>query len=360
MSQRIRIKDIAEKAGVSAGTVDRVLHDRGNVAPDVRRKVLEVMKEAGYERNFMASMLAYNRRFRIAALLPDYQADPYWEQPFRGITRAFRSVQHYGISLETHFFGLFDPESFLRQAGEIFRHPPDAVIFAPVFLKESLSLIERCKTHRIPNVMINTYVENDGALCYIGQDSYQSGVLAARLLHFGLNKGETVLLVNLEVGSHNAKHLIDKEQGFRDYFAQFPEQQIEIIKRDFEEFDLKEKMSGFLQELLARYPLLNGIFFTNSRAYWALECLPAETAQRIKVVGFDLVEPNLRHLRRNNIDFLINQNPVQQGYLGIMNIVHHLVFKKPVEPLQFLPLDIVVTENLEYYLKRQEEYELVV
>jgi LacI family transcriptional regulator len=208
--------------------------------------------------------------------------------------------------------------------------------------------------------MINTYVENDGALCYIGQDSYQSGVLAARLLHFGLNKGETALLVNLEVGSHNAKHLIDKEQGFRDYFAQFPEQQIEIIKRDFEEFDLKEKMSGFLQELLARYPLLNGIFFTNSRAYWALESLPAETAQRIKIVGFDLVEPNLRHLRKNNIDFLINQNPVQQGYLGIMNIVHHLVFKKPVEPLQFLPLDIVVTENLEYYLKRQEEYELVV
>ena len=360
MNKRVRIKDIAEKAGVSTGTVDRVLHERGNVAPDVRQRVLEVMENLGFERNIMASTLAYNRTWRIAALMPDPAADPYWEQPVAGIEKAFKAVRHYGVELEPKYFGLFEPDSFVRQALEMLENPPDAVLFAPVFLKESALLLKACDEKGIPNVMINTNIENANSLCYIGQDSYQSGVLGGRLLHFGLNEGETVLLLNLEIGSYNAKHLIDKEQGFRDYFARFPEQHIQIIKQDFEEFGDKAKLSVFMNNLLKEFPNLNGIFFTNSRAYKAVECLPEPVVQKIKIVGFDLIEPNLFHLRQNNIDFLINQNPVQQGYLGVLNLFYHLVQKKKVQKLQYLPLDIVVTENVEYYMKRQEELEVVV
>ncbi len=49
MHQRIRIKDIAAQTGVSIGTVDRVLHNRGHVSADVRVRVLRVMEEMGYQ-----------------------------------------------------------------------------------------------------------------------------------------------------------------------------------------------------------------------------------------------------------------------------------------------------------------------
>ena len=359
-NKRIRIKDIAEKAEVSTGTVDRVLHERGNVSPGVKHRVLDVMDELGYERNIIASTLAYNRTWRIATLMPEFHTDPYWEQPNAGIERAMNAVRHYGMVLDPHFFRLFDQNSFVQHAQEILDNPPDAVLFAPVFFKESILLLKACEEKGIPNVMINTNIENAESLSYVGQDSYQSGVLAGRLLHFGLNEGETALLVNLEIGSYNAKHLIDKERGFRDYFARFPEQHIEIVKWDFEDFDDKNKMTASLDELFRNYPKLNGIFFTNSRAYKAVECLPENIVQKIKIVGFDLIEPNLRHLRSNNIDFLINQNPVQQGFLGVINIFNHLVKKQKVDTLQYLPLDIVVTENLAYYLKRQDELQVVV
>lgn len=358
--KRIRIKDIAEKAGVSTGTVDRVLHERGNVSPEVKKKVLDVMDQLGYERNIIASTLAYNRTWRIATLLPGYETDPYWAQSNAGIERAMHVLRHYGVILDPHFFGLFDQKSFVKQAEKILGNPPDAILFAPVFMQESSALLKACDEKGIPNVMINTNIENANSLSYIGQDSYQSGVLAGRLLHFGLNPGETALLLNLDIGSYNAKHLIDKERGFRDYFARFPEQKIEIVKQDFEDFDDKIKLKAFLDQLLRDHPRLNGIFFTNSRAYKAVECLPEKIVQKIKIVGFDLIEPNLRHLRSNNIDFLINQNPVQQGYLGLINIFNHLVKKQKVDKLQYLPLDIVVTENVEYYLKRQDELQAVV
>lgn len=55
---RATIKMIAEKAGVSIGTVDRVLHDRPYVKAEVRSRVLQVMEELHYRPNHMASALA--------------------------------------------------------------------------------------------------------------------------------------------------------------------------------------------------------------------------------------------------------------------------------------------------------------
>jgi len=75
----VRIKDIAEKAGVSTGTVDRVLHKRGKVAPDVERRVLQALKEMNYEPNLIARALGSNKSYRIAALLPDPAYDSYWQ-----------------------------------------------------------------------------------------------------------------------------------------------------------------------------------------------------------------------------------------------------------------------------------------
>ena len=44
MTEKIRIKDIALRAGVSVGTVDRVLHKRPNVSPKDLEKVENVLK----------------------------------------------------------------------------------------------------------------------------------------------------------------------------------------------------------------------------------------------------------------------------------------------------------------------------
>ncbi|MEM6379175.1 MAG: LacI family transcriptional regulator, partial [Bacteroidota bacterium] len=79
---------------------------------------------------------------------------------------------------------------------------------------------------------------------------------------------------------------------------------------------------------------------------------------KIKLVGFDLIEPNLKYLRSEGIDFLINQNPVKQGYLGIINIVNYLVLKKEIKATHYLPLDVVMKENAAYYLEPDKQLHL--
>lgn len=104
MGNRIRIKDIAKKAKVSTGTVDRVIHNRGNVSPEKRARVKAVMEELGYEPNIIARTLATRKVMRIALLLPDPSIDLYWELPNVGVNKAWHSVKHYGVELDHYYF----------------------------------------------------------------------------------------------------------------------------------------------------------------------------------------------------------------------------------------------------------------
>src|SRR3569832_860194 len=98
----VRIKDIAAKAGVSAGTVDRVLHNRGKVAPEVEERVLQILKELNYEPYLIARALGSNKKFRIAALIPDPTFDPYWQAPRDGVESAQAALKQYGLNISPY------------------------------------------------------------------------------------------------------------------------------------------------------------------------------------------------------------------------------------------------------------------
>ena len=119
MKTRIGIKDIAKKAGVSKGTVDRVLHERGNVSPKAREKVLAAMKELDYQRNYIASALASKTNWNLAVLIPDSKKDPFWLQPLRGVERARNALRDYRVTLDIYQFKDADAKDFSRCVSEI-------------------------------------------------------------------------------------------------------------------------------------------------------------------------------------------------------------------------------------------------
>src|SRR5438876_1000022 len=97
-----RIKDIAIKAGVSTGTVDRVLHNRGRVAPDVEKRVLDILAEMNYEPNLIARALGSKKEYHIAALIPDSAYDGYWIEPQQGVEKAAAGVKQYGVRIHQY------------------------------------------------------------------------------------------------------------------------------------------------------------------------------------------------------------------------------------------------------------------
>jgi LacI family transcriptional regulator len=108
----------------------------------------------------------------------------------------------------------------------------------------------------------------------------------------------------------------------------------------------EEQLGAVFQE----QPGLSGIYVTTSKAFDIAAYLIKHGLNHIKLIGYDLLKQNLDYLNQEVIHFLINQNPHGQGYWGIHQLASHLVFKKNIPPIKFLPLDIITKENLEYYL----------
>lgn len=346
----VRIKDIAERAGTSKGTVDRVLHNRGRVADDVRERILGIIKELNYEPNRIAQSLKLQKTVNIVVLIPDPGEDSYWEAPLNGIDKAEKELRQYGIHVTRFIFNPHDEQSFISKAHEATRENPDGVLIAPIFYKEALPFFNHWKNLAIPYVLFNTQIESVEPLCYIGQDSYRSGSLAAKILSFGLPQPCTVLVLHINEDIPNSAHLITKEEGFRDYFALNGRVgQFQVLSRNIN-FLEGGVIDVHLQEIINKESDIGAIYVTNSKAFEVAAYLERTGEKSIKLVGYDLLTPNLDYLNKGTIQFLINQNPLGQGYWGIHQLANHLIFKQEVAPIKFLPLDIITKENLDYYL----------
>lgn len=347
----VRIKDIAIKANVSTGTVDRVLHNRGRVAEDVKERVLKIIKELNYEPNLMARALGSNKVYKFAALIPDEKYDTYWKAPKQGVLKASKELKQFGVFVTQYLFNPYDVDSFVNQAKKISEDGVDGVFLSPIFYKEVLPFLESWKKKNIPFVLFNTQLSDYEPLSYIGQDSYQSGMLAAKLMHYGLPNLGSILIAHFDEDTSNAAHLSKKEQGFRNYFTQNNiDQNYNILKVELNSANHADFIKK-IEEVRENTPDLEGIYVTTSKAFEIAAYLEQTHIKNIKVVGYDLLPKNVHFLNKGVISFLINQNPKGQGFWGIHQLADHIVFKKEVPVLKYLTLDIVTKENVNYFLE---------
>src|SRR5687767_7942870 len=130
-AKNVRIKDIAQLSGVSVGTVDRVLHNRGRVSEEALKKVLNVLDQIDYKPNVIARTLGSNKTYTIAALIPDPSQDPYWALSKAGIDQAQAEWLRYGVNVVPYFFNLYEKSSFQEVAEAITVDHPDGILIAP-------------------------------------------------------------------------------------------------------------------------------------------------------------------------------------------------------------------------------------
>lgn len=344
---QIRIKDIANRCNVSPGTVDRVLHNRGEVAAETREKILQVIGELGFQPNILASTLALNRPFLFATLLPTPPStDGYWSRPQLGIRKRTEELHHYRLEIESFLFDPYAPLDFEDKAGQMLKTNPDGVILAPYFVKESLPLMAELRERKIPFVCIDSEIPEQGQLAYVGQNSFQCGYLSARLLSTLVPATGTMLVLHFAKEMDNQNHLIQREKGFYHWFRENePERPIctrEISLTD-PEVSPEELISVFREVSPA------GIFVTNSRVHLAAAALEKAGFDHIRLIGHDLLKNNADYLRHGQVDFLICQKPEEQGYNALDTLFRHVVQKMPVKSHNYTPIDIIVKENIDFY-----------
>lgn len=349
--KKIRIKDIARLAGVSIGTVDRVIHNRGEVSEKTREKITRIIKKLNYEPDVLASALATRKKTHFAVLIPSVdQESTFWKYIKSGIDKAYNELGIYGVEIDFFEFSQFDKSAFTNQFDRVLSSDPQAVLMAPVFYDEALEFVERCSGLGKNVVFINANIEKAKILSFVGQDSRQSGYVAAKLLTYGLNDPGEILIVNISQALDNHKHILKRKTGFLQFIEDKGLTHIKTRNLDIEETD-ESIVHSKLNTILKRTNDIKAIFVTNSKVYKVANFLTKQGISHIRMIGYDLIEENLPFLENNTIDFLISQNPIVQGYNSISVLFNHEVLKRQINRNYLLPIDIVTKENIQYYIQ---------
>jgi LacI family transcriptional regulator len=335
------IKEIAKLAGVSAGTVDRVLHKRGKVSPDKEEKVNALLRKIDYKPNLLARSLKMNKRHQLVAVLPNYHLDEYWKPCFDGIKDLRRTLEEIGVFVEVLKYDPGNPLDFRDICDQCIAMQPDGVLLGALFLKESSEFLDALERKTIPFNLFNTPLEGASTLVYVGQDLVQSGRIAAHLFDMILPKQRSFLIVHIAEDFENAFHMQQKEKGFRSYFEADENVKIRTINIKADEG------KSYIQKLKdLDIEQVNGIFVTTSKAH-----LVAKDNTGIPIIGYDLLEENINSLKDGKIKFLIYQNPRMQAYMGLSLLADFLVKDQQSPRQKFLPIEIISPENVNSYLE---------
>jgi LacI family transcriptional regulator len=217
---------------------------------------------------------------------------------------------------------------------------------APFFKKESLHFIEKLKNNNIPFVFIDSEIKEAGQISYIGQDSYQCGILAGKLLDMMLPDGN-ILVMHFAKEMDNQNHLVEREKGFYDWYKNNNRQGHQLFTREISDTNDKEWMKNVRDFILANQ--IKGIFVTNSRVFYAGRMIEKYGLKDIKVIGHDMVKWNIEFLNKDIVHFLICQRPAEQGYNAVNNLFRFVVEKENISDQHYTSIDILTKENINYY-----------
>jgi LacI family transcriptional regulator len=109
-------------------------------------------------------------------------------------------------------------------------------------------------------------------------------------------------------------------------------------------------VTSALDKTFAENPGIGSIFMSGSKSYLIASYLEEKGYETVNLIGYDLLDKNVRYLRSGTIRFLIGQRPEEQTYKAVKKLFDFLTLNKVPENMEYLPVDIITSENVDYFI----------
>ena len=172
----ITICDIAKLAGVSRGTVDRVLHNRGRVDPEVEQRIKAIVQECNYQPSRAAQQLSMRRQKIRIGFLSRIDQNGFWSIVIRSANKAEQELAEYGIAIEKRYFDYCHPETQLEMINELVELGISALVIVPLNDPSICQRLKELDEQGILVILLQSEVSGFSPFCYIGSDYYVGGL----------------------------------------------------------------------------------------------------------------------------------------------------------------------------------------
>ena len=336
------IKEIAALAGVSRGTVDRVLNHRGSVNPATAEKIERIAKELDYKPNVAGLVLAaQKKRLKLGVILFSPE-NPFYIDVLEGVNEKAEELAGYNctVLIKQISFGV---EAQLDAINELVAADVNGIAFAPYNDEKIRRRINELYTCGIPVVTLNTDIENSKRIAYVGSHYNKSGATAAGLLHL-MTHGQ--VNVGIITGSSNILCHTERIAGFTETLKPYRDSIhiTDIIEVHDDEIESYEKTT----QLLTAHPEINALYFAAGGVYGGCRSITALGLQgKIRVVAYDMVPTTKELMRKGTIAAVICQQPKVQGSKPLSLLFTYLTTGElPEKEHNYVAVDIRIRENL--------------
>lgn len=348
MPNKVTIDMVAKRAGVSRGTVDRVLNQRPHVRPELYDKIVRAMKELGYIPPKQAQAEALGLAMpdampaQLGVVLPNWTG--YFKQEIlRGIRDAQALLADSAMTVLLEPCETEMPQEALERIERLVEKGVCGISICAIDHAAIADKINALYEQNIPVVTFNSDISNCKRLQFVGQDLVRGGRVAGELMSKYIRPEDKILIAigNPEFLAHRLR-----VQGFceRIHEKGFTGEQIEMIET-YNDYQLTYQK---VKEALESTPDIRGIYMANHSVTGCVEAM-RETGKsgQIFVVSHDLTDSTKQFLTSGEVDFAIAQNIYQQGYRPLL-LLRDYVRKRlePEEAPQIAGIDIICSENL--------------
>jgi LacI family transcriptional regulator len=342
----VTLNEIAKAAGVSRGTVDRALNNRGRIQPQVAERIRHIAKELGYTPNSSARALALTAHRRKIGAILQFIETPFMQEVLRGIMTATEEFMHYGIELEIVRIEGMDSV----KAAESIRRLRDAKVTAIILVGNNDSVLRReidtCKKAGIDIITVNSDVPSSHRKFFIGQNAYGSGQTAASVMADLLGgKGSIIIYYGFDSTIHS-----ERIRGFRD-----------IISRRYKDIHIiEEKKTGNSRETLAKmadcsldlHPDVDGIYLCGEGSVELCNILKERSlSTNIHLVLHNLATCRNEDILDRTIDYVIDDDGFGQGFMSLyLLFLWHYSKREPDQEYYYTDIRIINAYNYQFSL----------
>lgn len=340
----VTLQMIAQKAGVSRGTVDRALNNRGHIRPEIEERIKRIAEEMGYQPSRAGRALALAKKNVKIGVILQASETPFIQQVAKGVLAAKEEIQSLGAEVEIHQLKSISAGSVISVMHKMREEEVSAIALMPSedeLLKVTID--EFVGKENIPIITLNSDLETTKRLSFVGQNTFQSGRVAGELMGEILCGHGHACVIS---GHPSNVSLTNRTNGFlKEIRENYP--QIEVSE-PFYCFDDNWVAGKVVEDIVHKYPDLAGIYITGDGETGVCEKIREfGLEKKVKIIAHDFEQNNVKYLMGGTINFLIGQDAYTQGYKPVMMLFQLILDgKKPEENFNYTDIVIKTKYNI--------------
>ncbi len=340
---RPTINDLADAAGVSLATVDRVLNSRPGVRQVTVDKVNQAVEKIGFVRDPFAANLARKRDFKVIAFVPNGDGQ-FLSEICAAVQKTAKAAAVDRVDLILQQFEADDPHALAGPLDAISSETVDGVVIMGLETPPLRDAVRRLRLRGVAAVAIVSDLPNSGIDYFIGINNLAAGRTAGALMGKMLPSGPAKVAVM--TSSLQAWDSLDRRLGFDRALAEgFPD--IEVLAT-VEGHDDPVLLDTALRRVLQANPDLRGIYSMGGGNRVLLTLLEqAGLTGRVRVIAHELTQTTRDGLRQDRIDAVITQD---LGHI-VRSAIRTLRATRDQRPIlaeqERIRIEILVKDNLD-------------